>query len=186
MTNHTDDSLLQCLLALCRYHGSASTAEAIVGGLPLENGKLTPGLFERAAARVSLASRVLEKPIFEIEPALLPAVLLMQDQRACLLAKPALKLTSPDVLRRAVLAEVDAAAREHVAAHGHGAETRVVGLAIDGHQRQLAQVHHAGGHAGQVDEHLVTDDVDHLLGGDNHHIAGPDFIVDLLVGFLNV
>ena len=85
MTNHADDSLLQCLLALCRYHGSASTPEAIVGGLPLDNGKLTPGLFERAASRVSLASRVLEKPAREIEPALLPAVLLMEDKRACLL-----------------------------------------------------------------------------------------------------
>ena len=85
MTNHSDDSLLQCLLALCRYHGSASTAEAIVGGLPLDDGKLTPGLFERAAARVSLASRVLEKPAREIEPALLPAVLLMEGQSACLL-----------------------------------------------------------------------------------------------------
>ena len=62
MTNHADDTLLQCLLALCRYHGNASTAEAVVGGLPLDNGKLTPGLFERAAARVSLTSRVMEKP----------------------------------------------------------------------------------------------------------------------------
>jgi len=85
MNNHADDTLLQCLLALCRYHGNASTAEAVVGGLPLEGGKLTPGLFERAASRVSLASRVHEKPAHQIEPALLPAVLLMQDQRACLL-----------------------------------------------------------------------------------------------------
>ena len=29
MTPHTDDSLLQCLLALCRFHGVASTAEAL-------------------------------------------------------------------------------------------------------------------------------------------------------------
>jgi len=85
MTNHADDTLLQCLLALCRYHGNASTAEAVVGGLPLDNGKLTPGLFERAAARVNLTSRVMEKPAQQIEPALLPAVLLLSDQRACLL-----------------------------------------------------------------------------------------------------
>ena len=85
MTASADDTLLQCLLALCRYHGNASTAEAIVGGLPLENGKLTPALFERAASRVGLASRVHRRGAREIEPALLPAVLLMENQSACLL-----------------------------------------------------------------------------------------------------
>ena len=32
-----DDPLLQCLLALCRYHGNASTAEAVMGGLPVRS-----------------------------------------------------------------------------------------------------------------------------------------------------
>ena len=61
MSARADDSLLQCLLALCRYHDNASTAEAVVGGLPLEDGHLTPALFERAASRVGLASRVVYK-----------------------------------------------------------------------------------------------------------------------------
>ncbi|MFT6285582.1 MAG: ATP-binding cassette subfamily C protein LapB [Halieaceae bacterium] len=85
MTARSDDPLLQCLLALCRFHGAASTAEAVAGGLPLEDGKLTPSLFERAASRVGLASRVIYKAANEIEPALLPAVLLHKDQGACLL-----------------------------------------------------------------------------------------------------
>jgi ATP-binding cassette subfamily C protein LapB len=85
MSARADDSLLQCLLALCRYHGNASTAEAVVGGLPLEEGHLTPALFDRAASRVGLASRVVYKPAQAIEPALLPAVLLLKDDKACLL-----------------------------------------------------------------------------------------------------
>jgi len=85
MTARADDTLLQCLLALCRYHGSASTAEAVVGGLPLEDGHLTPALFERAASRVGLASRIVYKPVNEIEPALLPAILLQKSDQACLL-----------------------------------------------------------------------------------------------------
>ncbi len=85
MTARSDDPLLHCLLALCRFHGTASTAEAVAGGLPLEEGKLTPSLFERAASRVGLASRVVYKPANQIEPALLPAILLHEDQRACLL-----------------------------------------------------------------------------------------------------
>ena len=58
MTASANDTLLQCLLALCRYHGNASTAEALAGGLPLADGRLTPALFERAASRVGLTSRV--------------------------------------------------------------------------------------------------------------------------------
>ena len=85
MKAREDDSLLQCLLALCRYHGNASTAEAVVGGLPLEAGYLTPALFERAAARVGLASRLVYQAADAIEESLLPAVLLQRNDRACLL-----------------------------------------------------------------------------------------------------
>ena len=82
-----DDSLLQCLLALCRYHGSGTTAEAMCGGLPLEDGRLTPALFERAAARAGLASRVVYRDAGEIDTALLPAVLLLEGERACVLVE---------------------------------------------------------------------------------------------------
>ncbi|MDP4650845.1 MAG: hypothetical protein NWS56_03715 [Haliea sp.] len=61
MTASAEDPLLQSLLAVCRYHGSVSTAEALVGGLPLDNGRLTPALVERAAGRVGLVSRILER-----------------------------------------------------------------------------------------------------------------------------
>jgi len=85
MTASSDDALLQSLLALCRYHGNASTGEALVGGLPLDNGRLTPALFERAASRVGLVSRMLPRSARDLEPALLPAVVLLDNDRACLL-----------------------------------------------------------------------------------------------------
>ncbi|MEP5566380.1 MAG: type I secretion system permease/ATPase [Halioglobus sp.] len=81
----TDDPLLQCLLALCRFHGNASTAEALMGGLPVDTGALTPTLFERAASRVGLTSRIVYRSPEEIEPALLPAVVMLEGERACLL-----------------------------------------------------------------------------------------------------
>jgi ATP-binding cassette subfamily C protein LapB len=80
-----DDPLLQCLLALCRFHGNASTAEAVMGGLPVDSGALTPALFERAASRVGLTSRIVYRSPEEIEPALLPAVVMLEGERACLL-----------------------------------------------------------------------------------------------------
>ncbi|MDO8860519.1 type I secretion system permease/ATPase [Haliea sp. E1-2-M8] len=85
MTASFDDTLLQSLLAMCRYHGTPSTGEALVGGLPLENGQLTPALFERAASRVGLVSRILPRSASDVEPALLPAVVLLKNDRACLL-----------------------------------------------------------------------------------------------------
>src|SRR5210317_1512986 len=85
MSARADDSLLQCLLALCRYHGNASTAEALVGGLPLEEGYLTPTLFDRAASRVGLTSRGMYKSADAIEAALLPAIVLQQGEKACVL-----------------------------------------------------------------------------------------------------
>ena len=84
MTN-SEDSLLQCLLTLCRFHAVGTSEAAICAGLPLNDGKLTPVLFERAAGRVGLASRIVYRAITDIEPALLPAVVLLKGERACLL-----------------------------------------------------------------------------------------------------
>ena len=86
MTARPDDPLLQCLLALCRYHGTASTPEALVSGLPLDaEGRLTPGLFARAASRAGLVSRTRPVQVEELEPELLPAVVLLKNERACVL-----------------------------------------------------------------------------------------------------
>ncbi|NQX87331.1 MAG: type I secretion system permease/ATPase [Halioglobus sp.] len=79
------DALLECLLALCRFHGAGTTAEAACGGLPLNEGRLTPELFERAAARAGLSSKLVYRDAAGIEDALLPAVIMLKGERACLL-----------------------------------------------------------------------------------------------------
>jgi len=83
--NSSDDALLQCLLAVCRFHGSGTTAAAVSGGLPLKDGRLTPDLFERAAARVGLTSRIVYRDVVDVEQALLPAVVMLKGDKACLL-----------------------------------------------------------------------------------------------------
>ena len=62
----SDDSLLQCLMTVCRFHGGGTTAAALCAGLPLKDGRLTPDLFERAAARVGLASKIAYQDIVNI------------------------------------------------------------------------------------------------------------------------
>ncbi len=79
------DELLQCLLILARSHGESLTADGAVAGLPLEGGRLTPSLFERAAARAGLSSRIVTRSLQQLQPALLPAVLLLHEERACVL-----------------------------------------------------------------------------------------------------
>ena len=80
------DTLLGCLLLACRAHGIATTRDALIAGLPLRNGKLTPALFKRAANRVNLSVTIVKKPIHEIQARFLPVTLLLINDEACKLA----------------------------------------------------------------------------------------------------
>ena len=77
------DTLLGCLLLACRAHGIATTKDALIAGLPLRNGKLTPALFKRAATHVNLSVTIVKKPIHEIRASLLPVILLLSNDGAC-------------------------------------------------------------------------------------------------------
>ncbi len=78
-------SLLQALLLVARSHGTSVTADAVLSGLPIQNGELSPSLFERAARRAGLSSSVAELPLARINSELFPAILLLEDKEACLL-----------------------------------------------------------------------------------------------------
>ncbi len=79
------DPLLDCLVELTRLHGTPSTRAALSAGLPLENGRLKPSLFARAAARAGLASKIVRRPLNDIDTAVLPAILLLKGDEACVL-----------------------------------------------------------------------------------------------------
>jgi ATP-binding cassette subfamily C protein LapB len=81
------DPLLRCLVALASYHDRPVAPEALIAGLPLPDGRLTPGLFARAAQRIGYAAKVVERPLRRLNPLALPAVLLLQDGDACLVLK---------------------------------------------------------------------------------------------------
>ena len=78
-----DDPLLECLLALTRIFDQPHTGNSLTAGLPLIDNCLTPGLFIRAATRAGLSARLAKKPLKNVSSTLLPAVLLLRDQRAC-------------------------------------------------------------------------------------------------------
>ncbi len=79
------DPLLDCLLEVARIHGRASTRAALVAGLPLQNGHLTPALIARAANRAGLNCRVVRKGLGKIDAAQLPVILLLKGNEACVL-----------------------------------------------------------------------------------------------------
>lgn len=79
------DELLACLLIIARAHGGLPTAHAVMAGLPTSRGRLTPRLFARAAHRVHLSSKLVRCPLGRLKDALLPTVVLLQGERACVL-----------------------------------------------------------------------------------------------------
>jgi len=79
------DPLLECLLVLTSFHGNSQNRDSLVSGLPLEQEHLTPSLFGRAAARAGFVSKVLSKPLSTLKNRALPAVLLLDDNDACVL-----------------------------------------------------------------------------------------------------
>ena len=85
--NAQNDPLLMALMALCRVLHVPQTADALVAGLPLADQKLTLELFPRAALRAGLAAALVKRPLSKISNLILPAVLLLKNDQACVLLK---------------------------------------------------------------------------------------------------
>ncbi|HEB97563.1 MAG TPA: type I secretion system permease/ATPase [Sedimenticola thiotaurini] len=80
-----DDPLLDCLVILTRMEGRPFSHDALRSGLPLVNNRLTPELFIRAADRAGLSARLVRRPLRRISSLVLPVVLLLRGNTACIL-----------------------------------------------------------------------------------------------------
>ncbi|MGC9459862.1 type I secretion system permease/ATPase, partial [Vibrio genomosp. F10] len=79
------DPLLNSLIYVSRYYGLANSPEALINGLPLSEGKLTPFLFPRSAERAGLVAKENQAQLKDIPTLILPVVLLLKDGDACVL-----------------------------------------------------------------------------------------------------
>ena len=79
------DPLLGCLVHLTKQNHKPLSPEVLCDGLPLENNRLTPKLFIRAAKRAGFAAQVLQRGLGDISPLVLPAVLILKNDQACIL-----------------------------------------------------------------------------------------------------
>lgn len=82
------DPLLECLIFLSKHYGRPSSPHALVSGLPLDsNNHLTMDSFFRAAERVNLSGKVMQLPLKNIENSFLPIILVLRNQRLCVLSE---------------------------------------------------------------------------------------------------
>ena len=79
------DSLLNSLIYLSRYYGLANSPEALISGLPLSDGKLTPFLLPRAAERAGLIAKENRSALKEITKLVFPVILLLRGGEACVI-----------------------------------------------------------------------------------------------------
>jgi ATP-binding cassette subfamily C protein LapB len=79
------DPLLGCLVHLSKQNHKPFSPEVLCDGLPLEENKLTPKLFIRAAKRAGFAAQILRRNLKDISPLVLPAVLILENGQACIL-----------------------------------------------------------------------------------------------------
>ena len=80
------DPLLQALSWLTRHHGAARSPESLRAGAPVE-GAIAPDQGLRIMREAGYNAGMLRKGIDEINPLLLPAVLLLKGGDACVLVK---------------------------------------------------------------------------------------------------
>lgn len=80
-----DDPLTASLTYLAAYHGRAVSREAILGGLPILDGRLSVALYDRAAKRAGLETEAVKRDILDIPALVLPAVLIMKNGTALIL-----------------------------------------------------------------------------------------------------
>lgn len=79
------DPLLNSLIYVSRYYGLANSPEALVNGLPLSDGKLTPFLLPRSAERAGLVAKENRAELEAISSLVLPAILLLKGGDSCVL-----------------------------------------------------------------------------------------------------
>jgi len=81
------DPLLDCLMSLTKLYENPVSEETLLSGLPLQEKRLSPRVFPRAAKRASLSAKVVKTLLLDINPELCPVILLLHGRKACLVTR---------------------------------------------------------------------------------------------------
>lgn len=86
---NTEDSILDCLAIFCKMNGRPYSKDSLIAGLPIEEGRNTPilfskfnskSLFSRAATKAGFKTRVLRSKLPDLNPLVLPCILLLDNK----------------------------------------------------------------------------------------------------------
>jgi ATP-binding cassette, subfamily C, bacterial LapB len=96
------DPLAASLTYLAAHHGRAVSREALLGGLPILDGRLSVALYDRAARRAGLETEAVKRDIADIPAIVFPAVLIMKTGAALILlgidaANQSVKVLDPTI-----------------------------------------------------------------------------------------
>lgn len=81
-SDHRVDTLLESLLLVALGHGRPLSRDAVLTGLPLIDGRLTPSLLPRAAERGRLTVRFVKSSLSALKGDVFPLIALLRDEHA--------------------------------------------------------------------------------------------------------
>jgi ATP-binding cassette, subfamily C, bacterial LapB len=76
--------LFDAFLYICKHHQHDVSPTSLLSGLPLTDAAVSPNVLSRLARRAGMASKLLNRSISELNPALFPAVVLQHNNNACI------------------------------------------------------------------------------------------------------
>ncbi|WP_173269712.1 type I secretion system permease/ATPase [Thiosulfatimonas sediminis] len=102
-TSHIElkSPLLDCLVIYTKLNRKPYTKDALISGLPIQDEKITPEIFQRAAERANLNAAFKQRKLDDISNLVLPCILVLKDRQACILdsidkAQGTAKILSPE------------------------------------------------------------------------------------------
>ena len=84
-TEDRKDALLEALVFITGYFGHTRSAPALLAGLPVGKGGLTPKLFCQAADRAGFKARIVKRGLGQIPAEVAPTVVVTKDKKALVL-----------------------------------------------------------------------------------------------------
>ena len=79
------DTLLECLVFLSKYYDRPASVDQLTTGLAMYGSIMTPKMFIESANRIALSVKSVERKLEDISNASLPSVLILEDNKACVL-----------------------------------------------------------------------------------------------------
>lgn len=89
---------LDCLVIYTKLNRQPYSKESLIAGLPIESGQISPEIFKRAAARAKLEATYKKRQLEEISNLVLPCILSLSNDQACILEHIDLENSQADII----------------------------------------------------------------------------------------